>query len=527
MALRDVLVAFGVEVSGKEQLKDVDDKIIGIIDRAKQLASVLAGLTIAKQVGEFVTGVVEMGAKVVDTANRIGVATDDLQGFQYAANMVGVSSDQAAQALAQLERRAGTAADGGKAMAKAFAQAGINIHDSATGGIKPAIDLVQEAAAHLSKFTSEGQRLDYIQKLFGRSAQGLNALFRDPAKLKQYVQEFKDLGLALRGDFLRAAKEAEQGMTRLSYGLNAMKSRIVLGILPALETGMGVLMRFFGFMGRMGDETYVAQTALIALAATLAIAFAPLLLEILPIVALFTGLYLLFDEIFTLFQGGDTYIGDFIDSLFGVGSAAKFVTAVKEEAALLWEKVKELARAAVDLGPKLVGAFESAKPVLEALMRTLGGFLRLLGGAAESAVDAAHGNWAAVGKDIDRAGDAVFGKEGLLGKYFKQGGTGNDTFSQSNNTADYIPGGLGGLGPHVQVAELPQPFVGPSGTAFGPPPPTVINQKNETNITVQGGATNDETGATVADAAKGAHDASNREALAGVKATVGGRRAAK
>lgn len=523
MALRDLLVSFGVEVTGKEQIKDVDDKIVETIDHAKKLAQAFAGLAVVKAVAGFITDAIEMGAKVSDTANRIGVATNDLQAFQYAANMVGVSSEQAANALSQLERRAGTAADGGNALSKEFAKLGINVRDSATGGVKPAIDLLEQAAAKLATFNNEGQRLDYIQKLFGRTAQGLNALFRDPEALKKYIEEFKALGLGMRDDFIKEAKEADRGLTRLSWGFNVMKSRIVLGVLPALEKGMVLLGRFMGFMSRLADSTYGAQTALMALAAIAVGLFAPLLIEMAPVVALFGGLYLLFDDLYTLFHGGDTLIGRLIDSIFGVGTAAKTVEWTKGFFSELWDDLKGLAQAAVDLGPKLVDAFQQSKPVIEGVMRTLGAFLRLLGGAAQAAVRGAHGDWEGVGKAIDSAGNAVFGRDGLLGKYV--------TFDPTTNTRDYLPGGdlstpgSIGIGPKSVIAPLPPPMIGPPA----PPPrwwggmvPPEVNVHNETHVVVQGATTNEETGRKVGEATTEAQDAATRDAYAGIAATLGG-----
>ena len=520
--LRDILVSFGVEVSRKEKITDVDGEVVKTIDHVKQLATAFAGLNIGKAVAGFITGTVEMGAKVVDTSNRLGIATDDLQAFQFAAKMVGADTEGAAKSLQFLERHVGLASEGNKAAAKDFAALGVSVRDS-TGHVKPLMDLLPDVADGFAKLKSDPERAAYAVKFFSRQGYNLLPLLRDGKNgLRDLYKQFELLGGGLKKDFLESAKEADRAMTRLGVGFDIMKSRIVLGIIPGLEKGMEYLSRFFNFMSQLGDRTYVAQTALLALAGVLAVAFAPLLIELLPIIALFGGLYLIFDDLYTLFEGGHSLIGDLIDKLFGLGASKKFVAEVKDEFGHLVDRFHEALPTIEQVGNFLAKAFEKSKPVLEALVRTLGAFLRLLAGAGEAALDGAHGDWKALLKDIDRAGDAVFsGKDSILGKYFKQGGTGPDTFSPSNQLSDY---GFATAKP-VSPAELalPSGFVGPSSSTFQPSGPISFDMRNETHIMVQGATTNEETGRAVAAAAKDASDSSHREAKAALQALGAGR----
>lgn len=330
MALRDVLVSFGVEVTGKEKLDDVDKSLTGLIDKANLLAKAFVGIAIAKGITSFITDVVDMGAKISDTANRLGIGTDELQQFQYAASMVGVSGDMAARSLQFLERNIGQMEMGAKATAKTFAGFGVNLRD-ANGNILPMNELLPAVADGFEKLKDQPTQAAYAVKLFGRAGAAMLPVLRAGKEgLREYYRQFELLGGGLQKDFLEQAKEADRGMKRLGLSIDMMKSRIVVALIPAFEWAMGVMVKVAGYLGKLSDRTYGARTALIALGVIMAAVFAPLLLAILPIVLIVGALYLAFDELFTLFQGGNTIIGALIDSIFGEGTAQTWVAAVKQ-----------------------------------------------------------------------------------------------------------------------------------------------------------------------------------------------------
>lgn len=332
MALRDLLVSFGIEVTGKKSLDEVDTSLSKLTDRANLLIKTLAGLAIVKEATSFVTGVVEMGAKVYDTANRLGVGTDELQAFDYAAKLVGVTSDQAARSLQYLERAVGEQQSGAKGAGTELAKLGIQTKDAA-GNTKPMAQLLPDIADAFAKLKSEPEQVAFAMKVFGgRSAAMVPILKQGSAGLRKVYDEFERLGGGLHKDFLDAAKEADRGMIRLSLGIDMAKSRIVLGLLPAFEWLLNAGMAVSKWLGALADRTYGARTAFIALGAIVLAVMTPMLLSVLPIVAAVGALYLAFDDLFTLFTDADaeTLIGDFIDSLFGKGTAQEWVQDVKD-----------------------------------------------------------------------------------------------------------------------------------------------------------------------------------------------------
>ena len=65
------------------------------------------------------------------------------------------------------------------------------------------------------------------------------------------------------------------------------------------------------------------------------VAWAPVLVPLLKVVGIVSALVLIFDDLITFVEGGDSAIGRLIDSLFGVGTATQYVHELREE----WEAV--------------------------------------------------------------------------------------------------------------------------------------------------------------------------------------------
>lgn len=366
MALRDVLVSFGIDVTGKSKLDEVDKSLTGLIDKANLLAKAFVGIAIAKGITSFITDVVDMGAKISDTANRLGIGTDELQQFQYAAGMVGVSGEMAARSLQFLERNIGQMEMGAKATAKTFAGFGVNLRD-AHGDILPMNELLPAVADGFSKLKDQPTQAAYAVKLFGRAGAAMLPVLRAGKEgLREYYKQFELLGGGLQSDFIEKAKDADRGMRRLGLAFDTMKSRIVYALIDPLSWLMAQMIKVASYFGQLSDRTYGARTALIALGVVAAAALLPLLIELAPIVLLVGALYLAFDELFTLFQGGDTLIGDFIDSIFGDGTAQEWVKNIKEGFQdfldlLLTEFIPWL----ISMGELLKSVWEAAKPYLK------------------------------------------------------------------------------------------------------------------------------------------------------------------
>jgi hypothetical protein len=122
MALRELLLSLGVDsTEAVNKLKEVDSKVSKTVGLFGQLAKTAMGAFSVNAVGNFLKEQIALGDHLDKTAIKLGVSTDELQKFQYAAELSGVGADEASQALMFLNRNMGVALGGGAA-AQEFAE---------------------------------------------------------------------------------------------------------------------------------------------------------------------------------------------------------------------------------------------------------------------------------------------------------------------------------------------------------------------------------------------------------------------
>jgi hypothetical protein len=112
------------------------------------------------------------------------------------------------------------------------------------------------------------------------------------------------------------------------------------------------------------------QTALGTLAVivgALAVVWAVLNWEILLVVLAIGLLILVVDDVYTAFMGGKSVVGDFIDSLLGVGATKEIVESVKLVSRELWEELKLVASAAKGVIDAFVGVNDQSTPTKSGL----------------------------------------------------------------------------------------------------------------------------------------------------------------
>lgn len=339
--LRELLVGFGIDVQGKDKLDAVDTKVDSILDKIQKMGRAVAAAFAFREIGSAISDTIEMGRSLGFTADKLDVAVEDLERFRYAANMSGVETDAADMALVRFNRTLGEAKAGSKKAVQAIAEVAGGMTETQIASMALP-DLMAKVADKFAGITDKGERAQLAMRLFGRRGVDLIPLLDKGAKgLQGFYKEFDELGGGLGQQFTQDAREAGNAMRRLSFAWDVAKAKLVTGIIPWIKELSSTLVDGAKLMQRLGKETYGAKTSLIALGVAAAVALAPFLVSILPVVAAMGALYLIFDDIFTLFQGGDSYSGDFLEMFFGPGGSKAFVKEMKETWQSFKDEVKE------------------------------------------------------------------------------------------------------------------------------------------------------------------------------------------
>jgi len=140
-----------------------------------------------------------------------------------------------------------------------------------------------------------------------------------------------------QGDAARTADGFANASKALQSGLRDLGTRIGLVLLPAVSKVTAFMAKLIRSFTAAAANSKVFEAGLVVLgaiavvaAAKMLIAFAPLILSFLQIAAVVALAVLVVDDLITLFTGGESVIGDFIDAIFGPGSAAEAVDLLKE-----------------------------------------------------------------------------------------------------------------------------------------------------------------------------------------------------
>ncbi|MBK6800416.1 MAG: hypothetical protein IPG83_02695 [Novosphingobium sp.] len=212
-------------------------------DVAKGAAVAFAGALIIDKLGQAIAQGLEYASSLEEVAMQVGVTTDALQEYRYAATQVGLSTQEMDMALSQLTRRAGEAANGTKAQAQAFDTLGVSVR-TANNEMIPTGDLIPMIADGLQKIESPAQRATILMDLFGKSGQKLEPLFSEGARgIEEFKRQAHDLGMVLDRNLIRQADQAADRVAELKTQLSvniagavASNANAILGLANALAT---------------------------------------------------------------------------------------------------------------------------------------------------------------------------------------------------------------------------------------------------------------------------------------------------
>lgn len=149
------------------------------------------------------------GDQLAKTSGRLGFTVEELQKFEYVADLAGVSSEQFTKGMKNLSDASYQAVSGQKEFRKAFYSLDIPLK-KADGSLKSSQDLLLDLADRFAKTgekeLSVNQKIFAAQKLFGKSGVDLiTVLNQGSAAIKEQMDELVDLGIIEEED----AKKSE------------------------------------------------------------------------------------------------------------------------------------------------------------------------------------------------------------------------------------------------------------------------------------------------------------------------------
>lgn len=196
----------------------------------------------------------------VNTLSKVtGIATDELQKYGYAADLVDVSVESVAKANKKLAKNAYSAANGSKSQAAAFEAIGVSVTDS-NGQLRDSEDIFQDVLKSLGQMTNETERDAIAQQLMGKSAAELNPLIEDGGEtykmvadtLKKYNLDYVDQATLDKANQFNDSLDTMKLIGQVA--LSQVGSQLAGYLAPALEKVVDLVGKFANWISKLDPE---------------------------------------------------------------------------------------------------------------------------------------------------------------------------------------------------------------------------------------------------------------------------------
>lgn len=327
--VREILAKFGVQFDTKP-LEHGHDQINATVEGLKHLAHAVAGVFAFHQIEKFVEQVGEEAAQLRKASKQLGLNVQDLENFQFAAGQAGVGADALNMSLRFLERNAYEAGKKSSEAGKYFKSLGIEVK-GANGKVKPATELMLEAADAFKQIEDPSERTAAAMRLFGRSGYEMVPMLElGSEKLREYMGEVEHLGGGFSDAFHKASGEFRKHHKAIGMLKRSIKDQLALQAIPALmHVGHAAEKMGLAFIkaNKNGEMMRLAMSAF----AFMALSRLPQIVAVLKhmnwqlylAAAKLLAVFILLEDIVTWLRGGESVIGDFFGSFApGVNEAA-------------------------------------------------------------------------------------------------------------------------------------------------------------------------------------------------------------
>jgi hypothetical protein len=146
-----------------------------------------------------------------------------------------VSREELTTGLRVLSKNAYEAARGGKAQSEAFARLGVSVKD-ANGEVKPAAQLLEDAADGFSALKSETDKTALAQVAFGRSGTALLPLFAQGTEaIRKMRLQANEFGSVLDEDLIALGSQWDDSTKDITYAMQGLRNVVGKALLPTLN----------------------------------------------------------------------------------------------------------------------------------------------------------------------------------------------------------------------------------------------------------------------------------------------------
>lgn len=389
-ALRSVLAKLGFQIDSKEL--DAGNKKFNSF--LSNIASGWASLRLGKGAWGFLEGQAKVGSDLQFLAAQLGFTTQELQKYKYAADQVGLSTQQFTTAMKIMQNHLGgtTTLTGMQHGIKVFGQFGVATRNASTGKLNDLPEMIGQVADKMQTMTEPARRARLAMEMFGEMGFRLVPLLMNGRKgVQALFQDFEKLNLSMYDDYIAASTLVVQRTKMMKTAFQVFKSELAFGAYPWFLKVQTSLAKMSSWMTGLSRRTTFATTIWVAFGAAmmyqivrLAGGFRMLLMWMSRLAwpLLLAGLlYLVFDDLFALFTGKKSVIAGLLIDFMGYEAALKLTKDLKRA----WDSVGEAMVAVKPALVSLLGSFGTlADELLPSVVEFFVFILQSLAAASEA-----------------------------------------------------------------------------------------------------------------------------------------------
>jgi len=194
-------------------------------------AAAIAG---AKALVEMTTAGAAYADTVLTESTVTGIATDKLQEYMYAAELVDVSTDTLTKSMAKQIKSMKAVQDGTKLSVEAYEKLGVQVTNT-DGSLRDSDTVYWEVIDALGKVENETERNALAMQILGKSAQELNPLIEAGAeRMTELGEQAHAAGYVVSDEMLNAYGALDDQLQYLNVGATAAKNALGTVLLPVL-----------------------------------------------------------------------------------------------------------------------------------------------------------------------------------------------------------------------------------------------------------------------------------------------------
>jgi hypothetical protein len=220
------------------------------LDRQTKLLQKGLGLAAKTTAASFTAVSVAVGLstaridKLVKTSEKLGVGTEFLQKFRFAAEQVGIRSETADMALQRFSRRVAEARKGTGEAKDTLNELGIALFDS-SGRARDIEDVMFDVSDAMANTKDASELVRQSFKFFDSEGVALVALMKNGSDaMKEFFNDAENLGGVLSRDAAKGVADFADEFTRVKTGIRGVIDQFTAGLAPILEQVSGDFAQF-------------------------------------------------------------------------------------------------------------------------------------------------------------------------------------------------------------------------------------------------------------------------------------------